>query len=132
MTLRLSLFLTVIGQDGLRNRIFQFCIKHLPSGEEIFSPFHHGSSVFGIRLRSITPPERNTVLLLHKHTRDFYRLVILTHWYDPMLDLSRRHHAHSFHFSVHADGLERLDSVGPLYRLDDRTHFMVITEVRIQ
>jgi hypothetical protein len=133
MPLPLSLFLTVIRQDELRNLIYLFCIKHLPNGEEILSPFHHGSAAFGIRLRSVIPSERNIVLLLHKHTRDFYRLVILTHKYDQLLDLSQRLHAHCFRFSVHVDGFERLDSVGPICRyITGFEHFMVVTEVRIQ
>jgi hypothetical protein len=127
MPLPLSLFLTVTREDGIRNRIYRFCIGLSPSGEDLFTIYHQGRLIlnpptahvgsyrYRRSIRTIHPTQRNAVLLLHWSTRDFYRLVILTNLYD--IEICDREHWVSFHFAMQPDLVERLVSVGPLYRL---------------
>jgi hypothetical protein len=117
MPLPLSLFLTVTGEDGLRNLIYRFCIGQSTNGEDSLTVFHQGRIVDRYRrsIRTIHPPQRNAVLLFHWSTRDFYRLVILTNIYD--IEIWEREHWVSFHFAIQPDLVERLVSVGPLYML---------------
>jgi hypothetical protein len=114
MTLPLSLFLKVTSEDGLRNLIYRFCIGQLANGEDDLLEFRGGTmGPNHLTFRTVHPLQRNIVLLFHWSTRDFYRLVILSHQYH--IEIFAREHWSSFHWVLQRDGIERLVRVGPLY-----------------
>jgi hypothetical protein len=113
MSLPLSLFLRVTNEDGLRNLLYDFCIGKRQNGEDNLLDFRAGT--FRRLFKTVHPSQRNVVLLFHWSTRDFYRLVILTHRYD--IEIYEREHWSSFHWVLQHDGVERLVRVGPLFMI---------------